>query len=135
MGVKIHKCSFEWKEIENSQTDNLCRHCKVCVPDLSDQSTDQVEEQFYKETCARVHDRHLEENRESYFFINKMESRLRKLGWMRLASVLVFVYLLVTGCYSRRTAGVPAYGKHWDAIENQENGATDQNSKMPLPLE
>ncbi|MEZ4936649.1 MAG: hypothetical protein R2799_03560 [Crocinitomicaceae bacterium] len=53
---------------------------------------------------------------------------------MRLASVLVFVYLLVTGCYSRRTAGVPAY-TNLDAIENQENGGTDQNSKMYLPME
>ncbi len=133
MGVEIHKCSYRWKDIENDQTNNLCAHCQVCVPDISDQPLEEVEEQFYEETCTRIHDRHLTENGEQYFFINKVESRFRDFGWLRLASVTVFVYLLVTGCYHRKTAGVPAYSEK-NYYENHYNGKGDHNSKMSIQV-
>jgi hypothetical protein len=121
MGVQINKCDKNWNEIGNDATNNHCKYCQVCVPDISSKSKEEVETQFYQETCARVHDRHLEDNHESYFFVNKMESKIRKLGWLKTASVFVFLYLFVTGCYHRRTAGVAPYS----GVGNIEHNVDD----------
>lgn len=134
MGVKIHKCGIPWNEIQDDQTQNLCAHCQICVPDLSNQSMEKIDNEFPDTSCARVHDRHLEENEKEFFVVNRLEAKLRNLGWLRLASVTVFVYLLVTGCHTRRTAGVPAYSKN-DYLEKIDNGERSQNSEMPAQVD
>ena len=134
MGVKIHKCEIPWNEIHNKETNNLCESCSVCVPDISNKALKEVETGFLTLSCARIHDRHLEENEKEFFVINMLESKLRNLGWLRLASVTVFVYLLVTGCHTRRTAGIPAYA-NWDRLEKSNYEPRNQNSEMSTQVE
>lgn len=130
-GVKIQRCPHKWTEIENASTQNFCKYCKVHVPDLSNKSISQVIEEMPNYTCARFHERHLSENKSKYFFINRFESKLENLGFVKVAAVLVFTYLFIVGCGNRhRTAG--AYADYKQEIKEKKVNIQPSNHKNLL---
>ncbi|MCB0478639.1 MAG: hypothetical protein KDC84_10770 [Crocinitomicaceae bacterium] len=100
--MKIEKCTIPWSEIKDKKTHNLCEHCQICIPDLSNLSYDQAQQKSEMYSCAQVHERHLEDTEGEYHFINKLERKLVKLGFIRFTAILVFLYLFVASCGNNR---------------------------------
>ncbi|MEZ4936648.1 MAG: hypothetical protein R2799_03555 [Crocinitomicaceae bacterium] len=108
--IKIQKCTYRWSEIENKSTNNFCKYCKTHVPDLSRKSVSEIQQEISNYHCARFHKRHLDEGQKEYYFINRFESKMEGWGFVKMASVLVLVYLFIVGCgMKHRTAGAYAY--------------------------
>jgi len=119
MAVKINKCDKNWREIGNKKTCNFCKYCEINVPDFSNYSNTKIEKELANHTCARFHERHLEEHQAHYFFINRFERKLENYGFVKITATLVFSYLMLVGCGSRRRmAGAYAYG--WDYKESND---------------
>jgi hypothetical protein len=117
--IKLNKCNHEWSSIEDRRTNNFCKHCEICVPDLSNKSNSEVAEVIDQYTCARFHERHLAEHQSKYFFINLWEKKMEQLGYFKLTASLVLVYLFIVGCGHRgRTVG--AYAEYINHDKRQK---------------
>ena len=127
--IKIQKCPYHWSEIENKSTNNFCKYCKTHVPDLSKKSVSEVQQEISNYHCARFHKRHVEEGKKEYHFINRFEHKMERWGFVKMASVLVLVYLFIVGCgMKHRTVG--AYS---DYQEVMKSNSKEINQKI-LPL-
>ena len=128
-GIKLDKCAHKWHGIENKKTENFCEHCKICVPDLSNKSNSEVAKVLDQYTCARFHERHLEGYNKQYFFINRFERKLEGYGFVKITATLVFTYLMLVGCASRRRMA----GAYSAYSTDYKDGKTIEQAEVRLP--